>query len=113
LIKTRPVKKRGTSKAPKSSGPTIAVRTPNVKGSSRPVDAAKYRAMKTVLLKVLPKKQPGMTDAEMMTAVGKAAPKDTFPRTTFRWWAKCVQLDLEARGELVREKVTPLRRHVV
>ena len=68
--------------------------------------------MKSVLLKVLPKRAPGMTDAEMMRAVGKVAPKATFPRTTYRWWAKCVQLDLEARGTLVRKKVTPLRRHL-
>lgn len=41
---------------------------------------------------------------------GKLAPKDLFPAHTYHWWAKCVQLDLEARGEVVRDaKAKPLR----
>jgi hypothetical protein len=97
--------------APRSDGPKVSVRTPNVPGYSGSVGAAKYEAMKKVLLTVMPRKAPGLTQAEMMAAVGKAAPKDTFPRTTYMWWAKCVQLDLEARGELKREATKPLRWH--
>lgn len=97
--------------APKSDGPKVEVRTPNVKGYSSKVDAAKYHAMKTVLLRIMPAKAPGMTQTEMMAALAKAAPKDTFPKTTYMWWGKCVQLDLEARGELVREATKPLRWH--
>ncbi len=88
---------------------TIGVRTPT-KRTGRRVDAAKYVAMKRVLLRVLPKKAPGMTEARMRAAVARVAPKTIFPKTTHGWWAKCVQLDLEARGTLVREKgTTPAR----
>jgi len=91
-----------------ATGRTIGVRTPT-KSTGRRVDAAKYAAMKRVLLKVMPKKAPGMTEARMRAAVAKAAPKTIFPKTTHGWWAKCVQLDLEARGTLIREKTTPAR----
>ena len=102
--------KKGVFNAPKSDGPTMTVRTPNKPGGQQ-VNAAKYHAMKKVLLKVMPAKAPGYTQSEMMAAVMKASPKDTFPKSTSMWWAKCVQLDLETRGELVREPVTPLRWH--
>lgn len=102
---------KGTFNAPKSDGPKVSVRTPNVPGYSGTVDAAKYEAMKKVLTKVMPKKVPGITQGEMMAAVLKAVPKDVFPKTTSYWWAKCVQLDLEARGELEREETKPLRWH--
>lgn len=102
--------KKGVFNAPKSDGATMTVRTPNKPGGQQ-VNAAKYKAMKNVLLKLMPGKAPGYTQNEMMAAVMKAAPKETFPTTTSMWWAKCVQLDLETRGELVREAVTPLRWH--
>ena len=88
---------------------TIGVRTPT-RSTGRRVDGAKYAAMKRVLLKVMPKKAPGFTETQMRAAVARTAPKTIFPKTTHGWWAKCVQLDLEARGTLVREKgTTPAR----
>ncbi|WP_394727903.1 DUF6958 family protein [Altererythrobacter sp. GH1-8] len=33
------------------------------------------------------------------------------PGKTSGWWAKTVQLDLEAKGKLVREETKPLRWH--
>jgi hypothetical protein len=87
----------------------VAVRTPNVPGYTHRVDAAKYAAMKQALLKVMPRKDPGLTQAETADAVRSVAPKELFPGTTLNWWAKCVQLDLEARGELVRDGGKPLR----
>ena len=104
-------KKPGTFRAPKSDGPKVEVRTPNVPGHRARVDAAKYEAMKAVLLRVMPARSPGITQTEMMTALKKKAPKHTFPGTTYMWWGKCVQLDLEARGLLVREESKPLRWH--
>lgn len=103
--------KKGVFNAPKGDGPKVTVTTPNKPGSTQRVDAAKYAAMKKVLLKVLPARAPGLSQSEMMAAVMKASPKEVFPKATSMWWAKCVQLDLEARGELAREKVTPLRWH--
>lgn len=95
--------------APKA-GAKIATRTPNVRGYSRPVDAAKYAAMKRLVLRVTPRKAPGITGNEMIAAVGKIAPRDVFPGDSFHWWSKVVQLDLEARGELARDAAAkPLR----
>ncbi len=108
----RTAAKKGVFNAPRSDGPRMAVRTPNMPGYSNHVDAAKYAAMRKVLLRVMPAKAPGITQSEMMAAVGRTARKNTFPKTTYMWWAKCVQLDLEARGELVRDPAAkPLRWH--
>ena len=87
----------------------VEVRTPNVKGYSHRVDAAKYEAMKRVVLAVVPKAAPGVTQTEMLAAVAKKAPKAVFPGSVSNWWGKCVQLDLEARGVLVRDGGKPLR----
>jgi hypothetical protein len=74
------------------------------------VDRTKYEAMKNAVLKVTPKRAPGLTGNEMIAAVGKVAPKALFPRHTYHWWSKCVQLDLEARGVLVCDRSKrPLR----
>ena len=83
---------------------TIAVRTTNV-------NAEKYHAMRKVLLRVLPKKQPGMTWAEVLTAIQPHLPQGLWPKgEKAGWWAKTVQLDLEARGAIRREPdAKPLR----
>ena len=77
------------------------------------VDANKYSAMKAALLKVLPKKVPGLTQSEMRTAVIAHLPEAEFPGgAKAGWWMKCVQLDLEAKGIIAREKsAKPLRWH--
>ena len=82
------------------------MRTPNKPGYVGNVDKVRYTLMKKTLLAVLPKKDPGLTQSEMFRAVKVAAPR--FPGA-HPWWAKCVQLDLEARGELVRDAGKPLR----
>jgi hypothetical protein len=94
--------------ASKAKGEQVEVRTPNQPGYAHRVDKAKYEAMKQVLLRVLP---PGkaVTQAEMLAATAKAAPQAVFPGSTSAWWTKCVQLDLEARGELERIPGKPLR----
>jgi hypothetical protein len=39
-------------------------------------------------------------------------PEDLYPGgAKAGWWMKTVQLDLEAKGAIVREKTTPLRLH--
>lgn len=101
----------GLPRSPGSDHPKVAVRTPNAPGYRGRVDAAKHEAMKLLLLEVMPARAPGITQSEMMAALGKAAPKATFPGSTHAWWGKWVQLDLEARGVLVREATKPLRWH--
>ena len=94
------------------TGKRVAVRNVNHPGRTKQVDAAMYQGMRGALLKVLPARQPGMTLLEMRRCIGAHLPKDLFPRGAgVSWWAKTVQLDLEARGVVARERSTPLRLH--
>ncbi len=78
------------------------------------VDKAKYDAMKAALLAVVPEQAPGLTVAEVKTAVLPRLPDDLFPGgAKAGWWLKGVQLDLEARGVIARENVKPLRLHKI
>ena len=87
----------------------------NVPGYTHPVDARKYAVMKRALLKILPKGPPGITQQEMFAAVPAHLPELEFPGgAKAEWWAKTVQLDLEAKGVVDREtKAKPLRWHRV
>ena len=79
-------------------------------GKTYNVDAAKYGAMKRAYLKVLPRTSPGLTIAQIHGRVLAHLPEALFPGgAKAGWWAKAVQLDLEAKGVVVREKTTPLR----
>lgn len=90
----------------------IAVENVNVPGKTSNVDATKYAAMKKAFLKVLPKKSPGLTQSEIVDQVKPHLPDALFPKgATSGWWAKTVQLDLEAKGVVVREVTKPLRWH--
>ena len=90
----------------------IAVENVNHPGKSRLVDAANYRAMRGTLLKVLPSKSPGFSQPEMLRAVLRHLPVDLFPGgAKAGWWLKTVQLDLEAKRIIAREKTSPLRWH--
>jgi hypothetical protein len=102
------------SKASKSkdSSDRIAVENVMSPGHKQTVDAKKYLAMRAALLKALPKKAPGLTGAEMSTAVLQHLSKSEFPGgEKAGWWLKCVQLDLEAKGVVVRVIGKPLRWH--
>ena len=94
-----------------AEGPKILVENVNVPGYTHPVDAAHYEAMKKALLQVLPKAGAGLTQTEMWTALAKVADRKLFPdRGKVGWWMKSVQLDLEAKGVIVRDKdAKPLR----
>ena len=82
----------------------------NVPGYSTRVNKAMYEAMQEALWKVMPAKSPGLTQKEMIEAVVLHLPENLFPGgAKAGWWAKTVQLDLEAKGKLVREPGKPLR----
>ena len=88
----------------------VVVENVNVPGSTSNVDAAKYEAMKKAFLKILPKKSPGLTQKEIQQRVKSGLPDNLFPKgATSAWWAKTVQLDLEAKGVVKRESCKPLR----
>lgn len=90
----------------------IVVENVNHPGSSRLVDAAMYLAMRRTLLKALPPRNPGFTQAEMFRAVLPHLPADLFPGgAKAGWWMKTVQLDLEAKKIIARAKTRPLRLH--
>ena len=92
----------------------IVVENVNVPGKTSRVNAAKYQAMKAAMLRVLPEAEPGLTQSEIREAVIPHLPDDLFPGgSTAGWWAKTVQLDLEAKGIVIREATKPLRWHRV
>jgi hypothetical protein len=89
----------------------IEVENVNVPGSTSRVDAAMYRAARAALLRALPDAPPGLTQAEMIAATKHHLPEDLFPGgAKAGWWVKCVQLDLEAKGLVLRDRgAKPLR----
>ncbi len=90
----------------------VAIQNVNVPGRSTRVDAAKYEAMRSALLKVLPAKPPGLTQAEMFAAVRPHLSAALFPGgAKANWWSKTVQLDLEAKSIIARQDIKPLRWH--
>jgi len=96
----------------KKAGPErVSVRTPNVPGHRGSVDRVKYEAVKKALLRVLPRRSPGLSQAEMIRAVQPHLPQELFPGgAKAGWWTKCVQLDLEAQGQVLRDiAARPLR----
>jgi hypothetical protein len=90
----------------------VVVENVNHPGKRRHVSADNYRAMRRTLLKVLPHGAPGFTQAEMIRAALLHLPADLFPGgAKAGWWMKTVQLDLEAKRIIARERTTPLRWH--
>lgn len=89
----------------------VEVENVNVPGQTTRVDAVKYRTTRDALLRALPDAPPGLTQAEMIDATKRHLPEDIFPGgAKAGWWVKCVQLDLEAKGLVVRERsAKPLR----
>jgi len=85
----------------------IAVENVNVPGQTANVDAAKYTAMHDAMMAVMSGNP--MTAAKIKDAAKPHLPDDLFPAgATSGWWAKTVQLDLEAKGKLTRHATKPL-----
>lgn len=100
---------KAANKAPaKAASRTIDVLSFLHPGKTYKRDAAKYEACRKVFLKLIPKTGPGLTQSEMMDLMKKALPASEWG-TTQGWWTKTVQLDAEARGEVVRDGGKPLR----
>ncbi len=88
----------------------VTVENVNTPGKTQTVDAASYEAMRRAVLKVLPRRSPGLEYDALKAAVLPLLAEDVFPGgARAGWWIKLVQLDLEAKGTIVREKVRPLR----
>ena len=79
-------------------------------GKTYNVDAEKYEAMRKAFLKALPKGASGQTLAEIRKGVMAHLSEEFFPGgAKAGWWMKAVQLDLEAKGIVKREKTSPIR----
>jgi hypothetical protein len=91
----------------------VTIQNVNVPGYTSRVNAEKYTATRRALLRVLPTRAPGMTQAEMFAAVKGHLPERLFPGgAKASWWAKTVQLDLEKTGMVRRSPdEKPLRWH--
>jgi hypothetical protein len=90
----------------------VSVTNVHTPGRSTNLDATKYAAMHKALLKALPKRAPGVTQAEMLAGLLPHLPEEHFPGgAKAGWWMKAVQLDLEAKGDVIREMSKPLRWH--
>ena len=88
----------------------IEVENVNVPGHVTRVGRAKYEAMKSAYLSVLPGEAPGITAGDALAALKPALPDDLFPGgKTSGWWMKTVQLDLEAKGVVARSATKPLK----
>lgn len=83
-------------------------------GHVRNLNAGKFEAMKAAYLKVVPNTSPGLTPTDIQAALLEHLPQDLFPDgAKAGWWAKSVQLDLEAKGVIAREPKGPVRLHRV
>jgi len=88
----------------------VAIENVNHPGKVARVDRAKYEAMRRAYLRAAPTSSPGRTIAEIHQALLRHLPEDLFPGgAKAGWWAKAVQLDLEAKGLLVRGRGSPVR----
>lgn len=80
-----------------------------IRPGSKPVDRARYEAMRAAMLAVLPPGEPGLNREEVLAQVAGRLPEALFPDGRgVTWWSKAVQLDLEVKGVIVRHG-RPLR----
>jgi hypothetical protein len=103
---------RPSGKEESAMAKTAKIKIENVlqPGKTYSADPAKYEAMKKAVLAVLPKTSPGLTVAEVQDRVLAHLPEDLFPGgAKSGWWMKAVQLDLEAKDIIRREKTSPVR----
>lgn len=90
----------------------IEVRNFTSPGHIYRVDRARYQAMHSALMSVLPDALPGMTVAEAQAALLPHLDQTLFPGgVKAGWWMKCVQLDLESKGVIARGPKPPVRLH--
>ncbi|HXB25535.1 MAG TPA: hypothetical protein VNV25_12475 [Gemmatimonadaceae bacterium] len=83
----------------------IEVQNVNHPGRISIVDARMYVAIKAAFLAILPTGTPGLTVAQIHELTKPRVPRDA----NASWWVKTVQLDLEAKGIIARERCSPIR----
>jgi len=94
----------------KAAGTKIQIENVLQPGKTYSADADKYAAMKEAVLAVLPGTAPGLTVADVQQRVLAHLPEELFPGgAKAGWWMKAVQLDLEAKNVIRREKTSPVK----
>jgi hypothetical protein len=94
---------------PKKLTTTINLENVNHPGSQRTANAAMYEAMKLAMLASLPSAAPGLTIAQLHDRVLPKLSTSLYPGgAKAGWWLKAVQLDLEAKGIIARDRSSPL-----
>lgn len=89
---------------------TVQIENFTSPGKLYTVDADKFEAVRAAYLSVVPSEAPGLTPAQIKTALLPHLPDDLFPGgDKAGWWAKAVQLDQEAKGVIVRGEGSPVR----
>lgn len=82
----------------------------NHPGVIRTVDAGMYAAMRKACLEIVPKGPRGLTLDAIRERLPARLPQDLFPGgARVGWWAKTVQLDLEAKRLIARDRSRPIR----
>ena len=88
----------------------IEIESINSPGRTERVNRAKYGAMRTALLAVLPSAPPGLKVPDAKAALLPLLPDALFPAgDKAGWWLKAVQLDLEAKGIIRRAPSKPVQ----
>jgi hypothetical protein len=90
--------------------PKIEVQNVLQPGKTYRVDADKFAAMRAAFPAQVPADGPGRTPGQIIAAVKPTLPADLFAGgEKAGWWAKAVQLDLEAKGVIRRADTPPVR----
>ncbi len=79
-------------------------KAPSANGKARTlIVLEKYQAVQEAILALLPAGGEGMTWIELAEMIAPYLPESLFQRMgTVRWYARAVQLDLEAQGVIER-----------
>lgn len=109
---SKPIPSVPSSGASDRGARRVTIENVNHPGRTSTGDGAMYNGMRAAILAVLPATAPGLTLAETREALLEHLPAHLFPGgARAGWWFKTVQLDLEAKGVIARERSTPLRLH--
>ena len=93
-----------------ATSPTTLCLHPDPTEQPTPVNAARYKAMRRALLRVIPKHKDGVPFRDLRDATVEHLPDDVFAGASFGWYVTTVKLDLEARGLIERvPKASPQR----
>lgn len=88
----------------------VAIENVNQPGRTQLVDGAKYAAMRKAMLDTLSAAPGGLTFDDLVDRLAATSTSRMFPGgAQIGWYAKAVQLDLEAKKVIARTRERPMR----